>query len=73
MSDFERSAWDWYCDTATDFALEAGIVAQEFKDLRLKGRLRAMFLRAASVIHRTFELIRADQARRAREEAQRGR
>ena len=36
MSAFEKAAWNWYHDTVWPFSMEAGIVAEAFKDLRLK-------------------------------------
>ena len=73
MSDFETASWNWYWRTATAFALEAGIVGQEFKDLGLKGKIKGMFLKALSAVHQTSELIRADREKRARDAARSGR
>lgn len=68
MSAFEKAAWNWYHATVWPFSMEAGIVAEAFKDLRLKKRMKKLFLQAVSLVHQTFELIRADRAKRAMEE-----
>ncbi len=73
MSNFETAAWNWYWRTSTAYALKAGIVAQEFKGLRLKGKLKEMFLKAVSAVDQTVELIQADREQRARDAARSGR
>ncbi len=67
MSPFERAAWNWYWDIATAFAMESGIVAEEWKALGLKGKVKALFLRAVSAVHETIELIREDRRKREAE------
>lgn len=69
MSAFELAAWAWYQDTVSTFAMQAGIVAEAFKALRLKHGVRALFLRALNVIHLSESKIMAEQVAKARGEA----
>jgi hypothetical protein len=69
MSAFETAAWNWYCEIVSPFTMEAGIVVEAFRELRLKGKVKALFLQAASAIHQTFELIRVDRDQRAMDNA----
>ncbi len=70
MSAFEISAWNWYQDTVSDFALAAGLVADAFRDLRLRGKVRQMFMRCLEMIHVSETKIYAEKLKKAREDAE---
>ncbi len=70
MDAFEVAAWNWYCDTVSTFALEAGIVAEAFRELRLRGKVREMFMKALGMIHDSEARIMAEKLRKAREDAE---
>jgi hypothetical protein len=68
MSTFELAAWAWYQDTVSTFAMQAGVVAEIFKALRLKPAFRALFLRALNMIHLSESKIMAEQLKKLRQE-----
>ena len=70
MSAFELTAWNWYQETVSPFALEAGLVAEMFKGLGLAGKVQALFFKALNEIHRAFAQIRANMEKRLRDEMQ---
>lgn len=72
FSSWELAVWRWYNETVTDFAMEAGIVAELFKDLQL-GKLRGLFLRGLSTIRNGLAVIHAQMQTQAQEAAANGR
>ncbi len=70
MSAFEVAAWIWYQDTVSTFSLTAGIVAEAFRELQLRGELRKIFMKALDMIHLSESTILAEKIKKAREEAE---
>jgi hypothetical protein len=62
MSPFEAGCLRWYLETVTPFALEAGIVAESFRALRLRGATLRIFTVAVNKIHSKMEAIRGTGA-----------
>ena len=60
MSPFELACWNWYIENVNQFAMESGLVGEMFKDAKLKGKVRAMFLTALNAIHQTSNFIQAE-------------
>ena len=68
LSQFEVACWTWYNETVSQFAMEAGVVGEMFKDLKLT-ITKALFLKAMSEIHFAFSVIQADKQRQKKAEA----
>jgi len=62
MSLFETACFNWYLDNVTPFSSKYGLVMDAFKELRLRGVPRAMFIRGLNAVDRVFAGIRADNA-----------
>jgi hypothetical protein len=58
MSPFEAGCLRWYLETVTEFSMEAGIVAESFRALRLRGNVLRIFTIAVNKIHSMMEAIR---------------
>ena len=67
MNAFEVGVWNWYCGVVNPFALEAGIVASEFREEGLRGPVRRMALAALNAIHQTFQIVAAERRKKAQE------
>jgi len=61
MSDFEASAALWYFENVTPFTIEAGLVAEAFRDLRFGPAGRPLFLKAIEKIHLSEKTIEAEK------------
>ena len=68
MSAFEIAAWNWYQGTVSTFSMQAGIVAEAFRDLKLKGKVRQMFMKALDMIHLSESAIMAERLKKLRQE-----
>lgn len=55
MSPFEAGCLGWYVETVSPFALKAGIVAESFRQLRLRGVALRVFTVAVNKIQEAFE------------------
>lgn len=62
MSPFEAGCMEWYFETVTEFALKAGIVAESFRALRLRGTALRIFTLAVNTINGMMEAARAKDA-----------
>jgi hypothetical protein len=65
LSLFELAIWNWYAENVSPFARDHGIVAEMFKDEKLSGIIKRMFLIALNEVYQTFSIIHADMQRRA--------
>jgi hypothetical protein len=67
MSAFEAGVWNWYHEVVNPFALEAGIVAGEFRGEGLQGPVRRMTLAALNAIHQMFQVVSVERRKKAQE------
>jgi len=64
MSMFEAAVLSWYSEHVNPFALETGLVREEFMELGLRGPARWLFLRGLNLIHTEFAKSRAAETNR---------
>jgi hypothetical protein len=65
LSRFELFCLTWFCENVTQFTREAGLVAEMFKELELKGLTKRLFVMGLTKIHRQFEDIAGSEAKSA--------
>jgi hypothetical protein len=68
MTPWEAWAFFWYDENVSSFSRKMGIVADNFKDLRLKGLSRKLFLMAMNMIHDTIEKVEEEAKIKAAED-----
>jgi hypothetical protein len=65
---WEAWTFSWYGENVSAFAREMGIVADNFKELRIRGMSRRLFLKAMNMIRDAVEKVADEQAKKAAEE-----
>jgi hypothetical protein len=69
MSAFELAAWNWFCGNVSRFTIEAGLLPALIMDLKLKDRIRGMFIKALSMVNQTADRIAFERAHKEAEAA----
>lgn len=63
LTNWERAALKWYEQNVTMFTQETGVVPVLLMDAGLTGRVRALFIRALSMIYNANQRILAERRR----------
>jgi hypothetical protein len=68
MTPWEAWTFSWYGENVSPFSQKMGIVADNFKALRLKGLGRTLFLKAMNMIQDAVEKVGDERQAKAAEE-----